>query len=160
MTRQEKKRLQLVSELMGARIHASIAVSKYLATDREYTGGDILHMREAHLIVAIAPGMGKTMSELAEIMGVTIGAVSQIASRLEKKGYLCRQRSVENHRQIVATLTEKGEAFYHRHLDYDSAKFSLVDQNYLYRFTDDQLRALTEYENIICQIFTKKDTTM
>ena len=36
-------------------------------------------------MIAIGPGEGRTMSEIAREMNVTQGAVSQIASRLEKK---------------------------------------------------------------------------
>lgn len=43
-------------------------------SDREYTAGDKLYMREAHFVIAIGPGEGRTMSEIAREMKVTQGA--------------------------------------------------------------------------------------
>ena len=42
--------------------------TKYMDSDREYTAGDKLYMREAHFVIAIGPGEGRTMSEIAREM--------------------------------------------------------------------------------------------
>jgi len=157
MTEREERRLALVTELLSAKNQFSIAFSQYLATGREYGGGDTLHMREAHFLVAVEPGAGKTMSEVAERLGVTQGAVSQTASRLERKGYLVRRRDEQNHRQIVASLTEKGERFYWRHLRYDQERYLGLDKRLLSVYSDEDLKALVEYEKRMCHIFEKQD---
>lgn len=117
-------------------------------------------MREAHFIVAVGPGEGITMSEIAEKLFVTLGAVSQTAGRLEKKGYILRKRDPGNHRQIVAMLTPKGEAFYQQHLQYDRVQFASLDANYFSRFTEEQLCLIRDYEALMYAAFTKDRTKL
>ena len=151
----DETRLHLISELLGAKQISSQLFVQYITANHEYGDGNILHMREAHFIVAVGLGGDKTMSEIAEAMSVTHGAVSQIARRLEKKGYILRRQDESDRRQIVVHLTEKGKAFYHEHLEYDRTEFALIDQNFLSRFTDDELRLFLEYETIMSRHFAQ-----
>ena len=74
--------------------------------------------------MAVGPEGGLTMGELASRMGITQGAVSQLAARLERKGYLLRSKSAQDRRQTVATLTEKGKRLCAEHIAYDVESFS------------------------------------
>lgn len=151
-------RLHLIYEILAEKSRSAQAFVQYNNASREYGQGEDLHMREAHFIMAVGPGEGMTMSEVARVLSVTHGAVSQTAARLEKKGYLLRMRDPSNRRQIVAALTPQGEEFFHRHLQYDSAHFADMDRHYLSRFTDDELRMIRDYEALMYTIFTKKQT--
>lgn len=152
----DETRLRLIYEILGAKQQASRLFTEYQQGQRDYNGADILHMREAHLIMAVGTGEGRTMSELAAEMNVTHGAVSQTAGRLEKKGYLLRRRDEGDRRQIVAVLTEKGREFYARHLEYDSREFAGMDRDYLHRFSEKELRLILEYERLMSVIFAEK----
>jgi len=154
----DEPRLRLVADILGKKRDSSRAFVQYMSASREYDQDEPLYMREAHFITAVEPGEGKIMSEIAEALSVTHGAVSQIAGRLEKKGYILRKRDSSNHRQIVAVLTPKGEDFYQRHIQFDSAKFAAMDQQYLSCFTNEQLKLILDYETRMCAIFTKKET--
>lgn len=154
----KEPRLKLIYEIMAEKSRSAQAFIQYMNANREYGQGSILHMREAHFIVAVEPGEGITMSEIAEKLLVTLGAVSQIAGRLEKKGYILRKRASNNHRQIVAMLTPKGEAFYQQHLQYDSVQFATLDANYFSRFTEEQLCLIRDYEALMHTAFTKYNT--
>ena len=92
----KEQRIKLIGKLLHQQGNTARAFVQYMDSDREYTAGDKLYMREAHFVIAIGPGEGRTMSEIAREMNVTQGAVSQIASRLEKKGYVCRRKNEEN----------------------------------------------------------------
>lgn len=151
----DETRLSLINEILGAKQISSQLFVQYITANHEYGDGGVLHMREAHFIVAVGLGEGKTMSEMAEAMSVTHGAVSQIATRLEKKGYILRRQDANDRRQIVVALTEKGKAFYHEHLEYDRTEFALIDRDYLSRFTDDELRLFLEYETIMARHFAQ-----
>lgn len=98
-------RLDLIYELLHQKAATARAYMQYIDSDREYVAGDKLYMREAHFVMAIGPGKGKTMSEIAQELDVTQGAVSQTAARLEKKGYIQRQKCPSNYRQTIAMLT-------------------------------------------------------
>lgn len=142
-------RLDLVYQLMHQKAATARAYVQYMDTEHEYTEGDQLYMREAHFVMAIGPGEGRTMSEIAQIMNVTQGAVSQTAARLEKKGYIRREKNAANRRQIIALLTEKGERFYAEHEKYDERTFAHLDEVYLHRFRDEELQMLIDYEAAI-----------
>ena len=89
----KEQRIKLIGKLLHQQGNTARAFVQYMDSDREYTADDKLYMREAHFVIAIGPGEGRTMSEIAREMNVTQGAVSQIASRLEKKGYVCRRKN-------------------------------------------------------------------
>lgn len=128
---------------------------KYTRTSRNYGNDDILYMREAHFIMAVGPGNGKAISEITAEMGVTPGAVSQIASRLEKKGYILRRRSTENYRQIIVSLTPQGEQAYRKHDQYDLEHFATLDDDLCSQFSEAELRKFCEYEKAFYTYFTK-----
>ena len=58
---------------------------------------------------------------LAQKLEVTLGAVSQMAARLEKKGCVTRTPDPKNRRRTLVSLTEEGQRLYREHLDYDQA---------------------------------------
>lgn len=51
---------------------------------------------------------------LADHMEVTPSAISQLISKLEEKGYIRRQISRENRREIVLDIAKKGEAYFQK----------------------------------------------
>lgn len=155
MTYLDDPRLRLIHALLDGISKSSAAFEQYQATRRVYSKEDNLYMREAHFVMAVGLGEGKTMSEIAEALNVSRGAASQTAGRLEKKGYILRRRSQSNYRQIVAVLTEKGRRLYEEHLAYDSEHYAQMDVDFFSRYTDEQLRLLREYEEGVCAIFTK-----
>ena len=155
MSQENEIRLNLIRDILGEKQNSSRLFVQYMTASRKYGSLDILHMREAHFIMAVGLGEGKTMSELAEQMSVTHGAVSQTASRLERKGYILRQRDGPDRRQILVTLTEQGREFYRSHLEYDNNRFSAIDREYLSHFTTDQLRLFLEYEAAMSACFAQ-----
>ncbi len=157
MENEQKKRLALIQSILTNKQESSRGFVQYMLTNHEYAEGEILYMREAHFIITVGPGEGKTMSEIAQRMAVTKGAVSQTASRLEKKGYILRQRAKDNGRGVMAVLTPKGEEFYLQHQQYDIQEFTAIDRNYLSCFTVEQLQMIERYEKQMCAIFTKKN---
>lgn len=156
-SKKEDERLKLIQGILGKKQVSSRLFVQYMSKDRTYGGEDTLYMREVHFLVAVGLGEGRTMSELAEELEVTHGAVSQTAGRLEKKGYIIRRRSPENRRIIIAALTEKGEQMYRDHLAYDRVKLSAMDRDYLHQFTLEELELIQRYESAMCAIFTDED---
>jgi DNA-binding MarR family transcriptional regulator len=64
-------------------------------------------------IVGDDPGLNLT--EFAKAAGVTKGAISQVVSKLEKKGALIRFKSGDNEKEIRLRLTRLGEQIYAHH---------------------------------------------
>jgi len=147
-----ESRLDLIYELMHQKAATARAYVQYIDSDREYVAGDKLYMREAHFLIAIGPGEGKTMSEIAQRLDVTQGAVSQTAARLEKKGYIQREKCPTNRRLTIARLTEKGEAFYAEHRKYDRNMFVRMDDLCFSQYSEEALRMLIDYEQNIWKL--------
>ena len=95
------------------------AYGQYISALREYLPGSNLYMREVHFIAAASPTQAISIAQIAHKMEVTPGAVSQIAARLEKKGYITRCRAPGDRRQILVSLTEDGRRLYAWHEAYD-----------------------------------------
>ena len=69
-----------------------------------------LTVTELHILDKIGEDQGCTMSEAAERLGVTLATLTAAANRLEKKGYLQRERSNTDRRTVYLTLTNRGRA--------------------------------------------------
>lgn len=73
---------------------------------------------DMHILEAIGVGEPDSMSTIAKKLSVTVGTLTTNMNGLEKKGYILRERSLEDKRVVLVTLTEKGrKAFYH-HRDF------------------------------------------
>lgn len=71
--------------------------------------GDKLYTSEIHLLDKIDKYPDLNMSELARELNVTRGMVSQLALKLEKKGFLVKKASSSNKRDLRLELTELGD---------------------------------------------------
>lgn len=73
---------------------------------------------DMHIIEAIGIEAPRNMSEIAHRLHVTVSTLTINMNGLEKKGYICRERSQKDKRVVYVTLTDKGrKAFYH-HRDF------------------------------------------
>ena len=71
---------------------------------------------DMHIIEAIGLGAGDTMSAIAKKLNVTAGTLTTSMNRLVRQDYVVRQRSTEDRRVVMITLTEKGERAYRHHV--------------------------------------------
>lgn len=145
-------RIQLIENLLIEKRKATMEHSHYLTTVREYDEKEKLYMREVHFVSEIGPTGKLTMSELAAKLDITQGAVSQLAGRLEKKQYIIRERSAEDSRRIVVSLTEKGRELYEHHVKYDLKNHQLMSER-LEMYSDEDLERLITYEKVMQTLF-------
>lgn len=107
---------------------------------------ELLHASEIHMVMHIGDNPGMHVSELARIAGVTRGAVSQLVSKLEKKGLVTKTEDPENSLKTVPVLTNKGNVAYYahaqRHEEMDKDLFNFVNQ-----LTDGQFSLVEEFLN-------------
>lgn len=76
---------------------------------RDLSGND-LTISEMHLMESIAGGgaAGMHITDIALDQGTTLPTVTTSVQRLERKGYVMKQRNALDARRVCATLTEKG----------------------------------------------------
>ena len=79
---------------------------------RDITNNDM------HIIEAIGIETPRNMSEIAHRLRVTVSTLTINMNGLEKKGYICRQRSQQDKRVVHVTLTDKGKKAFYHHRDF------------------------------------------
>ena len=71
---------------------------------------------EIHLVEIVGDyGESSSVTDLAKILGVTKGAVSQNLKRLEKKGLTLKIVDPQNSSRSIVQLTSKGKTAYYAH---------------------------------------------
>ena len=68
-----------------------------------------LFAAEIHMIKCVKENPNRHMTALAEVLGVTRGAVSQIAMKLEGKGMLVKERDEDSSLRRILRVTPEGE---------------------------------------------------
>jgi len=97
----------------------SRAMAKYSQIERkafDFGIGMELYPAEIHMVMAVDMRDGAGVTELAEELGITKGAVSQLVSKLVKKGLLLKEPDPENGSRVVVMTTELGHAASENHL--------------------------------------------
>jgi DNA-binding MarR family transcriptional regulator len=74
-----------------------------------------ISLTEIHIIEVIGVDKGRTMSEVANDLSVTVGTLTIAINRLIKKEYVERKRTEEDKRVVLINLTEKGKLAYEQH---------------------------------------------
>lgn len=149
-------RIELFGKYLSEKRNSTIVHEHYLNTVREYAPGTDLYMREMHFLTAADPGTPVSISHLAQKLGVTLGAASQMATKLEKKGLLCRYPDPEDRRRTMVRLTEEGIRLYREHLEYDYGKFRVFSEMFS-DFTDEEVLRLIEAERIFQRAISVRD---
>jgi DNA-binding MarR family transcriptional regulator len=94
------------------------------------SGCEDLSSSEIHLLEAAAQGgEGCTMGQLAARLSLSASSVTIAVSALERKGYLERNRSAEDRRRVIVTLTPKAlEALVRHRRFHEKLVDSIVEQ--------------------------------
>lgn len=97
--------------------HVLDAETKAVITEefKDITNNDM------HIIEAIGIHEKRNMSQIAKNLAVTVGTLTVNMNSLEKKGYILRERSAEDKRVVLVTLTEKGRKAFFHHRDFHKA---------------------------------------
>lgn len=86
-----------------------------------------LFAAEIHMIKCVKENPNRHMTALAELLGVTRGAVSQIVMKLEGKGMLVKEEDAGSRVRRVLRTTPKGERAYVFHEELHAAFDHLVE---------------------------------
>ncbi len=82
---------------------------------RNFETEDLLCPAEIHTIDVIGRNHGINVTEIALKLGVTKGAVSQMASKLAEKNLVRKTRDIDNDKDVILELTEKGKQAFTGH---------------------------------------------
>jgi DNA-binding MarR family transcriptional regulator len=82
---------------------------------RHYGTDQLLYEAEMRIIKAIRENEGIHVTALADMLGITKGAVSHSLIQLQKKGVILKQPDSTNQSRLLLKLTDKGETAYQNH---------------------------------------------
>lgn len=97
-----------------------------------------LTVTEMHTIDAIGVDQSLSMTEIADILNITVGTLTTSINRLLGKGYVDRIRDDGDRRVVRIALTEKGIAAYRVHEAYHEKMIGQI----LDEITDEEARIL------------------
>lgn len=96
-------------------------------TPKHYGTDDLLYSAEVHMIEMIGSYETITTTKLAEILGITKGAVSQITRKLLEKNLIVKIPSTEKNNEVLISLTDKGKIVYSYHQNMHGKMLARVD---------------------------------
>lgn len=144
-------RRKLLDTLIEETREATIAYYTYMYADREYIEGEKIHLREAHFLVCVGKCGAPFMSEIANALGISQGAVTQISKRLFKKKLIEKREDEGDRRWKRIILTEEGQRVYQAYCEYNDIRSKAVDACFD-DFSEEELNAIIRYETKVKQI--------
>lgn len=77
-----------------------------------------ISVNDMHIMEVIGINEPKNMSAVAKKMDVTVGTLTIAINNLVKKDYVKRERSSEDRRVVLISLSDKGRKAYDHHKDF------------------------------------------
>jgi DNA-binding MarR family transcriptional regulator len=106
--------------------------------------GETLFPAEIHLVSEIKENEGIHVTALAERLGVTVGAVSQILLKLERKGLVIKEKDIQNQSRFLLHLTPEGELVHTNHLKFHK-EFDVLFKKLVGGESEEKVRFLTDF---------------
>ncbi len=100
-----KEEVEMAERLV--RIFENVILSEEQSLQKGYFKD--LSIAEMHTLDAIGPYDARTMTETASLLGITVGTLTVSIERLVKKGYVVRNRDVNDRRIVRISLTKNGK---------------------------------------------------
>ena len=113
---------------------------------RDFGGdGELLYRFEIHVIDAIGKHPGINVNDVAELMSVTKGAISQVVKKLHFKNYITKRRNTSNAREVLLELTEKGKRVFAAHNEFHASMNRRINE----RLKNIPVRDLEMFRNML-----------
>ena len=135
-------------------------MNKYNASEKKpryYGTKDLLYRSEIHTIDAIGKNNKINVTQLAQYLGITKGAVSQMVDKLIKKGMVDKKTVYENEVEVSLELTEKGILVNNGHEEYHKELYSKISKRLSY-LSDKNIEAFLDILSILDDFLDKRDT--
>lgn len=111
---------------------------------RNYETDQKLHNAEIHMIKAIYENKGIHVTALADMLGVTKGAISQVLLKLQKKEMILKKSDPKNLSRLLLYVTPKGEIAYKAH-EKIHRDFNVTFYKALSEFDDEQKQVIKKF---------------
>ncbi len=102
-----------------------------------------LYHSERHMLDKIGDNTGMNVTEFAAAAGVTKGAISQLVTKLEKKGIVTRYKKSTNDKEVFLELTKTGQEVYQKHKEINKQTIMPLNEE-LSKHSDEKVDFLLE----------------
>lgn len=109
------------------------------SSPKDFGCGTPLFPAEIHTLSAVAGNPDCNTTELANLLGVTKGAISQMIKKLENKGLLQKDFAPGSSKQLMFTLTGKGETAHLGHIQFHREMDSFIEKK-MARFSMEEMQ--------------------
>lgn len=132
-------------QIIDAFVRVINKFSRLEKTPMDFGTGDILYPSEIHMIDMIGKNEGINLTELAQRLGITKGAVPKMIRKLDGKGLIGKRDSDRNRKEVRFVLSERGVKAFQGHLEYHRR---------MDRGIGEKLAALSNEERaFLCRVF-------
>ncbi|SMC95804.1 MarR family winged helix-turn-helix transcriptional regulator [Sporomusa malonica] len=114
---------------------------------RDYGTGQLLYQSEIHTVSTICNHKQVNASELAQIMGITKGAITQVVNKLIQKGLVEKYNLPGNKKEVYFSPTESGRIANKAHCRYHEEIHGHVI-GYLGELDEEKLEAIGQFFDI------------
>lgn len=135
-----------INELLVTLFHRLMSIEEKAIITDEFK--DISN-NDMHIIEAIGIEEPRSVSNVASRLDVTVGTLNIAMNRLEKKGYIERNRSEADKRVVLATLTEKGKNAFFHHRDFHKKMIRAIVAD----LSDEEMQSLYSCLNRLMKFF-------
>ena len=112
-------------------------------------------VNDMHVIEAIGTGEPSQSSVVAKKLSVTMGTLTKAIDRLTRTGYVLRERSEEDKRLVLLSLTEKGKRAFVHHQEFHKEMVKAA----LAQFDEKETRILLESLGGLADYFSAQRKT-
>lgn len=110
-----KKTLDTISGLISSVFYDIIKLEENFLKNNKYKD---VSSKEVRTIEAIGISRPKNMGSIAKSLDITLGTLTVSITNLEKKGYVRREKSLNDKRVVNVALTEKGKKLFRLHQNF------------------------------------------
>jgi len=89
-----------------------------MSEPRKFGTENVLYASEIHMLDVIGRNAGINVTEIADKLGITKGAVPKIIRKLIKKDLIYRYQSPNNKKIVQFNLTDKGQTAFQQHSEF------------------------------------------
>jgi DNA-binding MarR family transcriptional regulator len=114
-----------------------------------------IYRAEVQLIEVLGRSDGLSVTDIAGILGITKGAVSQTLKKLEQKGLVAKNADPLNQSRLLVGLTAKGKVAYYSHEHWHETMDGGF-RDYFMSLPEDKLRFLDEFLSKVEEFLKKR----
>lgn len=122
---------------------------------RYYGTKDLLYRSEVHTIDAIGKNNKINVTDLAQYLGVTKGAISQMVDKLMKKGMVSKKMLSNTENEVSLQLTEKGILVYKGHEEYHRELYGEISKR-LDHLSEKDVESFLDVLNVLENFLDRK----